>query len=110
MDSVADAAGAVVRHSTMVIGAAAGEIARQAGFQRFWHVLAKRLKSTIDNEHSLELSETCRTAIPLPKHRLSSNSFSARQPTERHEETKANAVAQITSESDPIAWITGRWT
>lgn len=48
MDSVADAAGAVVRHSTMVIGAAAGEIARQA-----------------------------------------------------------NAVAQITSESDPIAWITG---
>lgn len=48
MDSMAHAASAVVRHSTMVIGAAADELARQA-----------------------------------------------------------NAVAQITSESDPIAWITG---
>ena len=36
MDTVAQAASAVVRHSTLVIGAAADELARQVGNVRSW--------------------------------------------------------------------------
>ena len=48
MDSMAHAASAVVRHSTMVIGAAADELARQdggVGFLQLFHLGIKIAKT-----------------------------------------------------------------